>query len=161
MYIVYKAYDDNTAEILDIGTYQRREMTERELINFNKEHDVLGLSSTEKKINYIEAYTCTQFATESEANEYIKENSLSFKNKRYIQGLYWVFEKRNSKIHVEYYVCAYAGEEVTYLADAGGYTPYIQAAKTFDKKTAGEAAAIMTQHSRTGKHWTTQRVKIE
>ena len=85
---------------------------------------------------------------------------ISGKNKRYIQGLYWVFEKRNSKIHVDYYVCAYAGEEVTYLADAGGYTPYIQAAKIFDKKTAGEAAAIMTQHSRTGKHWTTQRVKV-
>lgn len=160
MYIIYKAYDDNTAEILDVGTYQKRELTEKELINFNKEHDVLGLSATKQKINYIEAYSCVQFSMESEADEYIKENNLSYRNKRYIQGLYWVFEKSNKKIHVDYYVCAYAGKEVLYLAEKG-YTPYIQAAKVFDKRSAGKAAALATKNSKTGKYWTTQRVKRE
>lgn len=160
MYIVYKAYDDNTADILDIGTFQIKYMTEIELIRFSKSHEVLGLSTSGNKIIYINAYSCTQFPTEQEANEYIKSMGLSYKNKRFIQGMWWILEKNSHKYHVDYYICTYIGEEVTYLAEKG-YTPYIQSAKTFDKKTAGEKAAIMTKKSKTGKYWTTQRIVVE
>ena len=165
MYIVYQAYDDNTAEILDIGTFQRIPMTEQELIKFGNNHDVLGLSVSGHKLNYITAYNCLSFPTEEDANEYIGDNALSYQNKRYACGYWWVFEKRNHKYHVDYYICTYAGNEVTYLGkkDKSGkdtYTPYIQAAQCFDKRTAGEKAARMTQSSKTGKHWTTQRVVV-
>ena len=74
MYVVYQAYDDNTAEILDIGSYGRKLMTEQELIIFGNKHDVLGLSVSGHKINYITAYNCLSFSSEEEANEYIKYN---------------------------------------------------------------------------------------
>ena len=159
MYVIYEAYDDNTADVLDIGNYGRKFMTEQELIHFGNNYDVLGLSVSGHKLNYITAYNCLSFASEEEANEYIRENGLSYQNKRYAMGLFWVFEKKNHKKHVDYYICTYAGDEVTYLAEKG-YTPYIQAAKTFDKRTAGEKAALMTNKSKTGKHWTTQRIVV-
>ena len=164
MYVVYQAYDDNTAEILDIGSYGRKLMTEQELIIFGNKHDVLGLSVSGHKINYITAYNCLSFSSEEEANEYIKYNNLSYQNKRYMCGYWWVFEKKNNKIHVDYYVCNYKGEEVTYVGEDNKgktlYTPYIQAAKSFDKKEAGEKAALMRKNSKTGTYWTTQRVVV-
>ena len=160
MYIVYQAYDDNTAEILDIGTFQRTPMTEQELIHFGTHHDVLGLSVSGHRLNYINAYNCLSFGTEDEANEYIRYNGLSSQNKRYASGYWWVFEKRDYKIHVDYYVCTYRGDEVTYLGKGGGYTPYIQAAESFDKRTAGEKAAIMTKKSKTGTKWYSERVIV-
>lgn len=159
MYVVYEAYDDNTADIIDIGNYTRRFMTEQQLITFGNNHDVLGLSVSSHKINYINAYSCLSFATEEEADDYIRENSLSYQSKRYAMNMYWVFEKKNYKKHVDYYICTYRGNEVSYVAEKG-YTPYIQAAKQFNKKTAGEQAARMTKNSRTGTHWTTQRVVV-
>lgn len=160
MYVVYKAYDDNTAEIYDIGTYQKRYMTEQELISFGSKHDVLGLSTTGGKINYINAYNCLNFPTEDDANEYIKENGLSYKNKVHAMDYYWVFEKKNITIHVDYYVCTWAGESQTFIGENGGYTPYIQAAKSFTKHEAGKKAALMTRNSKTGKKWTTHRIPI-
>lgn len=159
MYVIYEAYDDNTADVFDLGSYGRKLMTEQELIYFGNNHDVLGLSVSGHKINYITPYDCLSFATEDEADEYIRENDLSYQNKRYLLGMYWVFEKKNHKHHVVYYVCTYAGDEVTYLCK-NGYSPYIQSAKTFDKRTANEKAALMTKNSKTGKYWTTQRVVI-
>lgn len=159
MYVVYQAFDDNTSIVLDIGTFGRREFTEQELIRFiNSGHDVLGASVSGQKLNYLNAYECLSFPTEKEADDYIRYNGLTYKNKRYASDYYWVFDKRNSKIHVDYYVCMYLGNEVTYIAENGGYTNYIEGAKTFDKRTAGERAAIMTKKSKTGKYWTTQRV---
>lgn len=158
MFIINEAFDDNTAIVLDLNTYARREMSELELIRFaSSGHDVLGLSVTNQQINYITAYSCISFAVETEADEYIRENGLTFRNKRYINGLYWVLEKNNKKIHVDYYICTWAGDTATYVAEKG-YTPYIQAAKSFDKKTAGKQAALMTKSSKTGKYWTTRRI---
>lgn len=159
MYIVYEAFDDNTATIIDLETYGTKFMTEQELINFGNKHSVLGLSVSGHRVNYITAYNCLSFATEEEADDYIRENGLSYKNKRYAMNLFLVLEKNNHKRHVDYYIYTRAGDEVTYVMDKG-YTHYIQAAKTFDKKTAGERAASMTQNSRTGKYWTVQRVVV-
>lgn len=158
MFVISEAYDDNTAMVIDLSTYSRKEMSEIDLIRFSATgHDVLGLSVSDKQINYIHGYDCISFATEDEADEYIKDKGLTYRNKKYINGLYWVLEKKSSKIHVDYYVCTWAGQNATYVAERG-YTPYIQAAKSFDKKSAGRQAAMMTQHSKTGKHWTTQRI---
>lgn len=159
MYIIYEAYDDNTADVLDIGNFAKRPMTEQELIIFGNNHDVLGLSVSGHKLNYITAYNCLSFASEDEADDYIKSNGLSYQNKRYAVGYYWVFEKKNRKRHVDYYIYTCAGDNITYLTE-NGYSPYIQAAKSFDKKTAGEKAALMTRNSKTGKHWSIQRVII-
>lgn len=161
MYVVYEAFDDNTAIIIDIGTFARYECSESDLIKLaNKGNDILGLSVSNRKINYITAYECISFPTEADAEEYIRDNNLTYKNKRVASGYYWVFIKKNYKKHVDYYVCTYIGDEVSYVAKEGEYTPYIQAAKTFDKHTAGEQAAIMSKRSKTGKYWTTQRVVV-
>lgn len=157
MYIIYEGYDDNTAVVLDLGTYQREHLTEKQLISLASRYDVLGLSVSNNKINYITAYNCLSFPTEDEANDYIKYKKLTYQNKRYLLGYWWVFEKKDYKIHVDYYVCSYKGDDVTYVMDKG-YTPYIQAAKSFDKRTAKEKAALMTKRSKTGTHWTTQSV---
>lgn len=158
MYIVYKAYDDNTADILDIGNFQIKYMTEIELIRFSKSNEVLGLSTSRNKIIYINAYSCTQFPTEQEADEYIKSMELPYKNKRFIQGMWWVLERTNHKYHVDYYVCTYRGDEVSYVGEKHSYTPYIQAAKVFSKTEAGKQAAMMNRNKNARAHWTTQRV---
>ena len=62
---------------------------------------------------------------------------------------YWVFEKTNKVYHVDYYVCTWAGDTATYIGKEGGYTPYIQAAKSFSKHEANKKAAIMTRNSKT------------
>lgn len=163
MYVVHKAYDDNTAIIMDIssmGGIKFINLTEKELISLGNREDVLGLSVSGQKLNYLSAYQSLYFPSEDEADEYIKDNSLSYKNKRYIQGMWWIFEKRNTKIHVDYYIVAYAGDNITYVAERG-YTQYIQSAISFSKKEAGEKAALMTQNSKTGKHWTILRVPVE
>lgn len=158
MFIINEAFDDNTAVVIDLNNYARREMSEIDLIRFaNSGHEVLGLSVTGQQINYINAYECISFSMESEADEYIKENGLTFRNKRYVNNLYWVLEKKNKKIHVDYYICTWAGPNATYVAEKG-YTPYIQAAKSFTKHEAGKRAALMTKGSKTGKIWTTHRL---
>lgn len=159
MYVIYEAYDDNTADVLDIGNFAKRTMTEQKLIRFGNNHDILGLSVSGQKINYITAYNCLSFASEDEADDYIKYNGLSYQNKRYAVGYYWVFEKKNRKKHVDYYIYTCAGDDVTYVTESG-YSPYIQVAKSFDKKTAKEKAALMTKNSRTGKHWSVKRVCV-
>lgn len=162
MFVIYKAYDDNTSVVLDIGTFGMKEMTEQDLIRFiNNGNNVLGASVSGQKLNYLNAYECLSFPTESEADEYIRYNGLSYKNKRYACNYFWVFNKINHKTHVDYYVCSWAGDVATYVANNGGYTQYLNGAKVFDKRSAGEQAAIMTRKSRTGKHWTIQRVVKE
>lgn len=159
MYIVKEAFDDNTANILDIGTYMTREMSEIELIRFSKDNNVMGLSVSNNKINYISAYNCTTFVSEREADEYILENELSYQNKMWIHNMWWVFERANLKKHVDYYIGTYKGDEITYLSESG-YTPYIQGAKKFDKRTAQKRAAIMTNNSKTGTFWKAIRVVV-
>lgn len=161
MIIVYKAYDDNSAELLDICTYRRMELTEIQLIKFVANGgEALGLSVSKNKINYIQAYDMVQFPTEYEADEFIRNNNLSSKNKKYINDMFCVLFKSDKVYHVKYYICIYRGDEIIYVGDKGGYTPYIQAAKTFDKRTAGQKSALMTNNSKTGKHWTTRRVVV-
>lgn len=163
MYIIYKAYDDNTAIVLDVITLRRQFMYERDLINFiNNGHDVLGCSVSGQRINYLEAYSCLTFPSEDEADEYIRENGLSYRNKRYINGLYYVFEKTHKCIHVDYIIRNQIGYDCSYLIIGNnnkiGYSPYIQSATTFDKRTAQEKAAMMTKNSKTGKQWVTVRI---
>lgn len=156
MYIVITSYDDNSAEILDLGNYSRKRFTESELIKFSDNRDVLGLSVSNNKINYINAYSITQFCTEDEATEYCRECGIGFNNKIYALDYWWVFERNNRVIHVDYYVMYYTEVEQTYVAEKG-YTPYIQCAKSFDKKSAYERAASMTKNSKTGKKWSVYR----
>lgn len=158
MYIVYEAFDDDTAVLLDIPSFQRMELIEQELITFGNKNDVLGLSVSGRKLNYINAYNCLTFPTENEADDYIKYNGLSYQNKRYIQGYWYVLEKKNYKKHVDYYVCHWINNVPTYIGEKGGYTNYIQAAKKFTKDEAGKKAAMLRTNSKTGKFWTTQRV---
>lgn len=160
MYIIYEAFDDDTAVVMDIPSFQRMEMSESELISFGSKHDVLGLSVSGRKLNYINAYNCLTFPSEDEADDYIKYNGLSYQNKRYIQGYWFVFEKKNHKSHVDYYVCHWINNIATYIGDKGGYTNYIQAAKKFTKDEAGKKAAMLRRNSKTGKFWTTQRVVV-
>lgn len=160
MYVVSTAFDDNTSIILDIGSYRNKEMTEQELIRFiNSGHEVLGASVSGQKLNYLNAYNCYSFPTEAEADEYIRDAGLSYQNKRNAMGYTWVFEKMNTKIHVDYYVVYYLGDEITFLCEKG-YSNYINSAKAFDKKTAGEKAALMKKNSKTGKYWTVLRVPV-
>ena len=55
MLIISKVFDDNTAEILNVLTYEKRLFSEIDLIEIGKKEDVLGLSvnSSRNKINYI------------------------------------------------------------------------------------------------------------
>lgn len=163
MYIVTEAYDDNTANILSIndfsGEFENRIfMTERQLINFASHKDCLGLSTSEHKINYINSYNCIVFPSENEANEYITSSSTASK-KKCIGGMYFVFERKNIVKHVSYFICTFRGEQVSYVAPGKReYTPYIQSAQEFSKIAAQKKAYNMTQKSKTGTHWTTQRV---
>jgi hypothetical protein len=158
--MVYKAYDDNTAELLDLNTYDRLELTEKQLVSISNNHKVIGLATCRGKVTYMEAYTCTQFPSEFEATEYSREHMLYPDQTFFINGLYCVLERTYQKIHVDYLVCYYTGNAVTYVGKNGGYTPYPQAAARFDKKTAGKKAAFMNQRSKTGKHWVTERVVV-
>lgn len=162
MYVVIEAFDDDFAMVLDLNTYVKTQFNAKELVALSKSHDILGLSVSGSKINYINAYRTLSFASESEADDYIKDNSdtVSYRNKRYINGLYFVLEKTNKITHVDYYVCTYAGDEVTYVGNKGGYTPYIQAAKPMSRREAGEISAMMTRNSKTGKTWLMRRVPV-
>lgn len=156
MYIISKAYDDKSAEVLDVITCERHELSERELINMSKSHDILGLSVSGNKINYINAYSCITFASDEEAYEYCKDNGISTRNTIFINGYYYIFDKTNKVYHVDYFVMYWTEVEQTYIAEKG-YTPYIQCAKSFDKKSAYERAASMTKNSKTGKKWSVYR----
>lgn len=157
MYIVYEAFDDNTANIYDVGSGVLKYMSEKELITLANNNNVLGLSASNNKINYINAYSIYTFPTEQEAYEFCKDNSISTRNTKYISGYFYVFNRNNIVKHVEYYVCNYIGDAVTYVGENKSYTPYIQAAKVFNKAEAGKTAALMTKMSKTGKHWVTYK----
>ena len=162
MYIVHEAYDDNSATILDIVTLQRQTMTEQELKNFSKNHDVMGLSVSNNKINYIHAYDCISFATENEANEYIRDNNLSYQNKMKVNEYYYVLYKNNKVYHVDYFIMHYTEIERVYVSEKG-YCGYREGAKSFDKKTAYEKAASMNKaHAKkynavSSNHWVVER----
>jgi hypothetical protein len=157
MFVVYKAYDDDTADIIDLSTFKIVWLNKQELVSLGNKHNVLGLSISGNKVNYVNAYNCISFAQENEADEYIRYNGLQYNNKRYLDGYWWVLEKNNQRIHVDYYVCTYRGDEVSYVSEKG-YTPYIQAAKKFDREESGKKAVFMTQKSKTGTYWKVQRV---
>ena len=158
MYVIFEAFDDNTATIINTSNYERKTLTEQQLISFGKNNEVLGLSVGEHSINYINSYKFTAFESENEANDYIRENGCSYQNKKYDNGMWWYFKKTNHKIHVDYYVVTYRGDEITYVGEDIKYTPYIQSAKKYTKHDAGETAALMTKRSKTKTRWTTLRV---
>lgn len=158
MYIIFEAFDDNTAIVLNTSTYERVLLTEKQLIDINKTHDVLGLSAGDRSIHYIKSYAFLAFESEESANEYIKEHNYSYQNKTYENGMWWYFQKTNYVSHVDYYVVTYRGEEITYVGEKINYTPYIQSAKKYTKHEAGKTAALMNQRSKTGTKWTTLRV---
>lgn len=163
MYIVYRAYDDNTATILDINTYAQYDMSESDMVKFiNKGNNILGvsLSSSKRKISSLSSYEFMQFPMEDEAYQYCRENNISSRNIMYINGIFYVFEKTNMKIHVDYFVCYWEGDIATYIGKNGGYTNYIQSAKSFDKETANKQAAILRNKSKTGKYWGIQRIIV-
>lgn len=164
MYIVITSYDDNSAEILDLGNYSIRKFTESELIKFSDNRNVLGLSVSNNKINYINAYSIKQFCTEDEATEYCRECGIGFNNKIYALDYWWIFERNNIVIHVDYYVMHYTEVEQTYVAEKG-YTCYIEHAKSFRKSEAYKKAGAMNQaHAKKygvkkSNHWSVYRVE--
>lgn len=160
MLVVYKSYDDNTAEIIDLCDYSVTFYRESDLIALAKNHNVLGLSVSNNKINYISAYSIVTFPTEDEAVEYLKDKNLSLRNKITINGMTYVFEKRNEIIHVDYVIGYITEVEAIYISDRG-YTPYIKAAKVFDKKEVFKVANVLTNRSKTGKHWRALRIPVK
>ncbi|MBO5389599.1 MAG: hypothetical protein J6A59_16005 [Lachnospiraceae bacterium] len=160
MLIVYKSYDDNTAEIIDLCDYSVKFCRESVLLALAKTHNVIGLSVSNNKINYITSYNIMTFPTENEATEYIESNGLSYRNRLDLNGMYYVLEKTNEIIHVNYIVGYITEAERLYLAKKG-YTPYIQAAKIFDKKDAFKVANVMTHNSKTGKRWSALRIPVK
>ena len=158
MYIVSRAYDDNTADILDIGSYQTKWFSEIELIRFAANHDVMGLSVSGGKVNYINAYSVVQFPTEDEATEYCRENGIGFNNKMYLLDYWFVFEKSNRKIHVAYFIRTAKEVEWVYLGRDIKYTPYQQAAQEFTKKDAQKKVAMMNNNPKAVQHWMAERV---
>lgn len=166
MYAIRTRYSDNEADVIDLNTYRIEHLKEIELIRFENNHGTspLGLSVSNNKINYIQPYDMIQFPIESEADEYIRYNNLSYKNKFFINNMYVVLYKVDRTIKVIYYVYYQLGPEKTYLGKPvkgkPSYTPYIQAAQTFDKDDAGKKAALLRKNSKTGKYWTTERVVI-
>lgn len=160
MIIVIEAFDDNSATLFDTFNFAKNTLTEQQLIWYGNNNEVTGLSVNERSINYIHAYDLIQFESEYEVNEYIRANGCSYKNKQYASGIWWYFKKKDTKIHVDYYVVTYKGDEITYVGEKVPYTPYKQAAKVYSKTKAGETAALMTQNSKTGTHWTTLRESV-
>jgi hypothetical protein len=161
MYIVYRAYDDNTADILDIPSYNVNFLTEKELISLGSKETVTGLTVSNRKIVSLNAYECLTFPVESEADEYVNYIRQSYPNKKITKinsnSTYFVLCTRNQKIHVDYYIVSYTEFERTYVANKG-YTPYPQSAKPFSKAEAQKKAAMMQRNSKTGKNWVTERV---
>ena len=160
MYIVQRAYDDKTADILDLGNYATKHFEERELIRFASNHDVMGLSVSDNKINYISAYSITSFPVESEATEYCYEHGLSYQSKMNLLGYWWVFEKTYITFHVAYYIRTAKEVDNVYLGENNTYTPYIQSAREFSKKEAQKKVVMMNRNPRAAQHWMIERVVI-
>lgn len=165
MLVVYNAYDDNSADIIDVVTMKRYHQGAQQIINYiNQGGKILGVSAGNNKINYINAYSIGTFPTEDEADEYIKDNQLSYQNKRYINDMFYVFEKNNKVIHVDYVIYTQVGDEITYVGQTvkgkTTYTPYIQSARTFTEKEAYSRSASMTKNSKSGKYWFVMRLPV-
>ena len=165
MMVVYNAYDDNSADIIDIITMKRYHQSAQQIINYiNNGGKILGVSVGTNKINYINAYSIGTFPTEDEADEFIRDNGLSYQNKRYVNDMFYVFEKNNKVIHVDYVIYSQMGDEITYVGETvkgkTTYTPYVQAAKKFTEKEAYSRSASMTKNSKTGKLWFVMRLPI-
>lgn len=158
MYIVHRAYDDKTADILDIGNTSIKWFNEEELINFASHHDVIGVSISREKINYIHAYDVLQFPTEAEATEFCHEHGLSHKNKLYIFNYWYVFERSYVNYHVSYFIRTTKEIANVYLGKDIKYTPYTQAAKEFTKDEAQKKVDMMNKNPKATQHWTIERI---
>lgn len=163
MLVVYNAFDDNTADIIDITNMTVKFYTEQQLINLNKHHNVLGIISDNRKLYSIHSYNMVSFPTENEAIVFAKVNNIELSNMLFINGYYWVFQKQQGLLYVNYYVYNQKGEECTYLCiqnNKATYTPYIQEATVFDKKEAQKRAKLMTMNSKTGTYWKALRIVV-
>lgn len=163
MYIVVRAYDDFTADILDIGNFRTRHFENKELLNFLAAHEVIGAVKSGHKIVRLTTYDYVQFASEGEAYEYLREEGLSTKDLIYAEGYWWVFINTNRVEHVEYKVYFSHGDEKTFgIFDASGRllgcTPYIQAATSLDRQTAKRLAYFCKKNSKHGNYWKTLRL---
>lgn len=160
MYIVYRAYDDKTADILGIGkgNINMKRFSEEELINFTSHHDVIGVSASDKRLNYINAYDILQFPTEDEATEFCHEHGISYKNKIYIFNYWYVFERSYITYHVSYFIRTAKETDNVYLGKDIKYTPYMQAAKEFTKDEAQKKVDMMSKNPRAAQNWTIERI---
>ena len=140
MYVVTKVFDDNSASIIDIGTYKEVTLTESEIKNFCKNHAVLGVDICKNKIYNLMAYSTMQFASDTDAYEYAGSD----KNVMYIQGMYWVFTPDRMVHHVAYYVTHYTEVECTFIAEKG-YCGYMEYAKQFTKDEAYKKCASLNK----------------
>lgn len=133
MYIVYTTYDDGYIDIMNIETRSVQRFTRAEAAKFGANHDVLGLSVSNDKINYAKTYRFIQFCDEYDMQEYIRENSIACKE--FIGGYWHVFYKTNNNIHVEYVIWHYTENETVYLAEKGT-TANLKYARSFDRDNA-------------------------
>lgn len=158
MYIVNKAYDDKSADILDITNGNSMHLDESGLVGLDKNHSVYGLACYKNKVSSLQAYDFMTFATEVEADEWIREAGLNNINKLAMSYGTIVLIKSNVKYHVPYYVGYYRGDPhmgdyETLVAEGRGYTNYREAAKEFTKTDAEKKAAIMRNRSKSDVPW--------
>jgi len=137
MYIVNKAYDDKSADILDITNGNSMHLDESGLVGLAKNHSVYGLACYKNKVSSLQAYDFMTFA-------------MSYGT--------IVLIKSNVKYHVSYYVGYYRGDPhmgdyETLVAEGRGYTNYREAAKEFTKTDAEKKAAIMRNRSKSAVPW--------
>lgn len=152
MLVVTKVYDDKSADLFDIVSYETRRYTFNKIEQLNKH--VIGTIVYNNELLSIKSMRVTSFPTEKEAFEYKKENHGEI---LFLHDYWWVLVEENTIIHVDYYVYTQIGDEVTYVSESG-YTPYIQGAKRFGEVDAIKISRSMTKCSKTGKYWKVKRV---
>lgn len=153
MYIIHKAYDDFSAEVLDVTNYKTLRMTEDELLKLCNKHRVIGATVLNGEIQWLSAYSCRIVPTEEELNELLEDSDISMQNVISVNGSYAVLvESKEPPEHVDYAVYTMAGDDITYLGHSC-YTKYKVSALRLKKDTAKRIAEKMTRNSKTGKHW--------
>lgn len=161
MYICYKTFDDNYIEVLDLNSYQTAVMSASDIKKFiHSGHNIFGVTCSDNKITAVRSYECISFPSEMEADEYLKDNNISYKDKLFVNGYWYVFEKRKKVIHVRYYIYNYNEYETTYVGLNRSYTPYKDAAKEFEKKEAFVKAASMNKNGNGSKRWLVLREPV-
>ena len=96
MLMVYKAYEDGSADLIDVPYMNVKHYTEKQLLGFiENNHSVLGLSASFGE-TILTTYIPVQFPSEREAYEHI-EGRKGLSNPMFISGYWWVIVPSNNR----------------------------------------------------------------